>query len=299
MHSICLGVIKMFILLWISGTKVNKTKPWFIGDKIEVINSRLSNVLPPIEIKRTPSKDYLDKIPFWKAHEFKAFGIYYYPVLDGILPEPYFSHFATFSHGIYTLLLEQVDADTVRGIGLVLDHFVAETESLYGRIHCTYNLHLVTHLSQSVLDWGCLWASSAFIPEWFNGDLQSMVHGTQAAVEQMSSTYLMRTCIRNEAIEMLSDPSVHLPPKTVSLLQNLLHLPSILFPALGAHRTIHRKVMPNDVVLLGKPSFRILRDVEVAAIRELLALDSTQIKLNPVSLRAALSSVASVYSKLE
>ena len=196
----CLGVIKMYIWLWLDGSKSNKANPWYIGDKVAIINLRLLNILPPIEITRTPSKDYLDKLTFWKAHEFKSFALYYYPVLEGILPQLYFTNFAIFSHGLYTLLQEEVDAAAVEEMGPVLDAFVEDSEDHYGPSRTTANLHLTTHLVQSVLNWGCLWASSAFIPEWFNGDLQSMVHGTQSAVEQMASTYLIRSAIRDKGI---------------------------------------------------------------------------------------------------
>lgn len=267
LHSMCLGVIKRFVHLWISNLKDNKNKPWYIGGKIAVVNSRLSRVLPPIEITRTPCKEYLDKTTFWKAHEYKAFALYYYPVLEGILPEPYFSHFAFFSHGLYILLQEEVDLESVQKTRRLLDHFVAESETLYGRIHTTYNLHLTTHLCQSVQDWGCLWASSTFVPEWFNGQLQSMVHGTQAPVEQMASTFLIRSAVRDEVIDLMK--TVQLPKNIINLFNNLLHLPPSLLHANGIWNT-KSKVLPDGIALLGQSSLRPLGDVEVRALRELV-----------------------------
>jgi hypothetical protein len=54
------------------------------------------------------------------------------------------------------------------------------------------NVHFLIHLSQSVLDWGCLWTTSSFIPEWFNGVLMSFSNGTQAIADKMASNYLLK-----------------------------------------------------------------------------------------------------------
>lgn len=201
-----------------------------------------------MEITRTPSKDYMLKTAFWKAHEWKSFGLYYYVLLEGILQEPYFSHFALFSHGLYSLLQEEIVLEDVKKIGLVLDHFVAQAEAIYGRSHITYNFHLITHLCQCVQDWGCLWGSSTFIPEWFNGQLQSMVHGTQAPVEQMVSTFLIRSAVRDEVIELMKDPLVVMPKKTVDIFKNLIHLSPSLLSSRGVH--IKNKKMIGDGISL-------------------------------------------------
>ena len=57
------------------------------------------------------------------------------------------------------------------------------------------------HLSKSVLDWGCLWATSAFIPEWFNGRVQGLAKGTKGTevVEQMATTFFMKNSVCNQA----------------------------------------------------------------------------------------------------
>lgn len=305
MHSMCLGVIKMYVLLWMDKSLENKKKPWFIGDKAAIINSRLSNVLPPMEIKRTPSKDYILKTAFWKAHEYKAFGLYYFPVLEGILPEPYFSHFSLFSHGLYVLLQEEVDLESVKQAGVLFDHFVTQSEELYGRSRTTYNLHLVTHLSQSSQDWGCLWASSTFLPEWFNGQLQGMVHGTQAPVEQMVSTLLIRSAVRDEVITLLKDPSVSLPRATVSQFKNLLHLPPSIISSHGLYMK-HRKMMSN-VSLLGHPSSRYLSVEERESITNFIQKSASfadSVFFNPgtssnSSIKQSLNSIALFYPRIE
>lgn len=180
MHCICLGVMRYLILLWISPT-YNK-EPWYIcKHKLEILNKRLSNTKPPYDITRTPRS--LQNIKFWKASVFRAFALYYFPLLEGILPEPYFSHFPNFSCAFSILLQESVlTTQCVKDVGVLLDDFVQKVEYYYGEKYVKFNVHLLTHLSKSVLDWGCLWATSAFIPEWFNDQLQNLSNGTQTAV---------------------------------------------------------------------------------------------------------------------
>lgn len=145
-------------------------EPWHISkNKLTILNKRLSQTKPPYDITRTPRT--LETIKYWKASEFRAFALYYFPLLDGILPEPYFSHFANLSYALSVLLQESVPTNCVKDVGVLLEDFVKKVELYYGEKHVKFNIHLLTHLSKSVLDWGCLWATSAFIPEWFNGQL--------------------------------------------------------------------------------------------------------------------------------
>jgi len=64
-----------------------------------------------------------------------------------------------------------VETDDMRKAGIIFTNFVWETELLDGSKYVTYNFHLLEHIEMSVLHWGCLWANSAIIPEWFNGQL--------------------------------------------------------------------------------------------------------------------------------
>ena len=255
MHCVCLGVIRYFLLLWWTATK---TDPWYIGDESATLNLRLSNVKPPYEISRIT--DSFDKIHYWKASEFRSFALFYYPILKGILPEPFYSHFESLCYLLYILLQETVPKSTVRKTQIVLDHFVRETSYLYGDHHVTYNIHMLTHLPKSVLDWGCLWATSCFIPKWFNGELMSHCNGTQAIIEQMSSSFLMKNALRNEAISLISD--VNLPLEVVKLLNEMLWIPS------GIHRVYRNRKgleIGGEVKLLGcSVKRKLTMDEEIA-----------------------------------
>jgi hypothetical protein len=109
-------------------------------------------------------------------------------------------------------------------VGVLLEDFVKEFELLYGQQHVTYNIHLLTHLSKSVLDWGCLWSTSTFIPEWFNGQLQGLTNVTQAVIEQMASLYLMKNSVRNQALCLFQNRTA-VPLNIFRLISKIIFLP--------------------------------------------------------------------------
>lgn len=123
-------------------------------------------------------------------------------------------------------------------------------------------MHLLTHLSKSVLDWGCLWATSAFIPEWFNGQLQSLSNGTQSVIDQMARTFLFRNCVRNEVISLLKED--HVSPKVASLLRKMICLPNNY-----GFLNSKSKIVEGDVnvKLLGKPNQKFLTPTEEEALK--------------------------------
>ena len=262
MHCICLGVIRFLILLWISPS--HSKEPWYIDKtKLAILNKRLSNTLPPYDITRTPRT--LDTIKYSKASEFRAFALYYFPLLEGILPEPYFTHFASLSYALSVLLQESVPTHIVKDVEFLLIDFVKKVELLYGEKYVKFNIHLLTHLSKSVLDWGCLWATSAFIPEWFNGQLQGLTNGTQAVVEQVASSFLMRNSVRNQAIELFESQSV--PPNVSKLIRKMICLPNMYQFKNSKSRQIDGKV---SLDLLGKQISRMLSLDEQSVVENTL-----------------------------
>ena len=244
MHSCCLGIIKMFIKLW-TDSKYSK-EDWHLGkDVLSVANKRLLNTTPPHEVTRIMAS--FDDLSVWKASMFRSFCLYYFPVLEDLMQPVYFEHFAKFSYGMYCLLQDKVNLECIGKVDILLKHFVKETEFLYGKEHITMNLHLATHLAESVVNWGCLWATSTFIPEWFNGELAKPCNGTQAVAEQMVKNYLIKIVVREEATTLIQN--YDLPIHVSSLLIELLQLPI-------DNNYISRKVTrasKGTIELLGNP----------------------------------------------
>lgn len=220
LHSCCEGVFKLLVELWTS--KKHRKNEWYIGDKIALINAKLINIEPPYEVTRTTAG--VDKLKVWKASMYRSFTLYYFHILEGVLPIVYFQHFCQLVYGITLLLRERVSVADINKVDILFRHFVREFEFLYGIEDVRINIHFLTHLAKAVLDWGCLWSTSTFIPEWFNGELNKLCHGTQGIVDQMGANYLLRQEVKREVVALMQSNS--LPSHVSSQLREYLNLPT-------------------------------------------------------------------------
>lgn len=187
-HSVCLGVTRQLSSLWFDSA--NSDASWYIGKQIKEVDIRLETIKPPVEITRTP-RSITDR-KFWKASEWRAFLLFYaLPSLKGILPARFVNHLFLLVFGIYTLLQDKITKSAMFRAELALKKFVIEFQRLYGRDHMTFNIHLLTHIAQSVKHWGPLWATSTFPFESNMGTLLKHFHGTQSVPSQMARNFLL------------------------------------------------------------------------------------------------------------
>jgi len=232
---------------------------------MDVIKARLSKTKPPYEITRTPGQ--FDDLSNWKASEFRAFLLYYFTILKDILLLDYFLHFSRLSYASFILMQGEIPRVHVENAGKILQQFVIDMESLYGIEHITSNFHLLTHLAESVLKWGCLWTTSTFIPEWFNGELISLANGTQAVVDQMAFNYLMRYAIRDEALSLLDVVSV---PRGISVLfEELLNIKT------KTTTSNNRGIGSGSFFLLGSPHKHDLSVAELVSLMNFVSESSS------------------------
>lgn len=225
---------------------------------MKLINRKLAQIRPPSEVTRVV--DSLDDISNWKASMFRSFGLYFYVALEDILPKKYFDHFQNLSYGIYVLLQQEVSVKDVENVQTLFQQFLMDMEALYGVCHLTINLHFLIHLPQCVIDWGCLWAHSTFIPEWMNGELMGLCHGTQYIADQMAKNFLVQQAVRNEATDMIA--KYPLPPIVVSNLRDWLHLP-LLTPKFNHSNRVSNG---GTITLLGSPKSKSLSPEEQCAL---------------------------------
>lgn len=221
MHSVCQGVFKLFTTLFTSTKNKNGKRDWFLGRKMGIINVKLAQIKVPFEVTRVihSFNDFSD----WKSSMYRNFFLYLFPVLENVLPPIYFRHLCSLSYGVFLLLQDRVSVDDVRKVGILFKHFVVDFETLYRKENVTINIHFLTHLSQSVIDWGCLWSTSTFLPKSFNGDLLKLFNGTQPVIEQMAGNLLLKSAVRDEVLHLTKSQNV--PAVVHSLLTELLHFP--------------------------------------------------------------------------
>ncbi|KAE8742562.1 hypothetical protein FOCC_FOCC011856, partial [Frankliniella occidentalis] len=159
MHII-MNIGKTFCKLWFK-TK-NEGKPFNISDKMNQVNTRLKSFHP---IKRLVVWSII-LISKLKAHEWAAWILIYSLVaLKGILPSKYFQHWALLVSALGRLTETSVRVSEVYLARRDLEEFVAGVHTLYSMNCVTFNVHLLTNLSQSVQQFGNLWTHSAFLYE--------------------------------------------------------------------------------------------------------------------------------------
>ncbi|KAK6471038.1 hypothetical protein HHUSO_G29953 [Huso huso] len=203
MHCVLLGVVRQMMALWLDSQY--HTERYYLAAHIDNLDFRLLSIKPPCNISRVPRSVTLRK--YWKAHEWYAWLIFYsVPVLKGIQPQKYFSHWCLLVEAVSIMLGESIFTNQLDYCGDVLVRFVFLLEKLYGVQHVSYNVHLLLHLVKSVKDWGPLWAHSAFLYESYNGCLLQMIKGTQGVPLQICKKFLIEKALLLHATEMAGTP---------------------------------------------------------------------------------------------
>jgi hypothetical protein len=253
MHCVCLGVIRQLVNLWMDSKQ--NGKPYYIGLMEREISNRLCAINVPSEISRAP-RSFTDR-RYWKASEWRTFIFCCLIVFQGILPPVFLKHLFLFVYGVYCLLGDSIDDSTIDSAEVCLTKFVIQVEELYGLKHCSFNVHQLVHLAQSVRDCGPLWASSAFTFESNNHFLNKMFHGTQYVPKQIVESF-----IRNRKIAQLSKACINeeTSPLVASLYTKLR----------GGKSAGNEEVLADGVRGLGKERTAELTASQVLAIEQLL-----------------------------
>ena len=97
-----------------------------------------------------------------------------------VLPRPYYKHWLTLAAAVHILL-----QDRTTQVQLLLVKICSDIPQLYGKEHCSYNVHTLLHMVESCRDCGLPWTTSAFIFEDINGKLLNLFFGTRSVPNQM------------------------------------------------------------------------------------------------------------------
>lgn len=215
LHSVLLGVVKLFIWLWIDPS--NSNKEWYIGTFWAAIDEKLLKILPPSEITRVPQS--IKKFGQWKGSEFRNFLLYYsLPVLKDFLPSKFYKHWSLLVYAIHILNKDKINAEELKMAIKALEKFVAGVLEHYGKEYMKYNVHLLLHIPDAVKSFGCLWAWSTFPYENYNSTLRSMIHSSQSLLQQICKSYLRLLSFRDR--ETFTKPNCD--PASLTLYLNMM-----------------------------------------------------------------------------
>lgn len=215
MHCVDLGVVRKLLNFFVN-SKYHK-KPFYLNkEKLALLDQKLLSIKPISEISRKPRsiKNRCD----YKANEFRSILLYYFPVcLINVLPSEYVEHFQLLSSAIYILSKSSISRDDLFEAEQKLKIFVREYENLYGKIEMVMNVHLLTHIVESVRNLGPLWTQSAFPFERNNGILLKLINGSTDVLDQISSKYLLKKYLQETIKEQRSDETVKFIGKPIAL----------------------------------------------------------------------------------
>ena len=159
MHSVCLGVTKKLLSLWMSGPLDIRVGNHVVREVSESIVN-LSKFLPREFLRKGRSMYEVDR---WKATEFRTFLLYTGPVvLQGKLPSNLYHNFVIFSAAISILSSKTFCPLYNEYAKTLLCEFVQHFGTVYGPENIVYNVHSLTHLSSHCLLFGPLHCFSGF-----------------------------------------------------------------------------------------------------------------------------------------
>ncbi|XP_046393433.1 uncharacterized protein LOC124161213 [Ischnura elegans] len=179
MHSVFGGVFKALMHLWFDAK--HKKCSFSLHNYIHKIDSRLSKIIPPIFIFRSPRSIKMH-LSFYKTSEYKHFLLYWaIPVLCDILPSTLLNHLYQLVQATFMLHKHSVSLDDINTAHTHLVNFVKQYEIHYGPQFMTANLHSLLHLAENVKDLGPAFETSCFPLEGLLGTMKKFVSGTQHA----------------------------------------------------------------------------------------------------------------------
>lgn len=216
-HAVASGVTRQFAKLWFKSQ--NSGHAFYFGHLLRDLDRILTSFKPSLDISRTPRK--MSERTYWKAHEWVAWLFCYSlpTIIAAGFPRKYVNHWSLLVDGIYILLKKSIAKVEIEYARKCLLKFVQGIESLYGKEHISFNVHLLMHLPDSVLNFGPLWGHSSFRYEDYNQILKGYAQSSNGVALQVCSTFRISTTIsRLETICM-----DHLSYKQKKYLSNVLH----------------------------------------------------------------------------
>lgn len=183
MHNIFLGLVKHTVKIWKDiGLLQDKHYP--------IIQEKVDNMNPPSKIGRIPRKIGSGFAAF-TADEWKHWIMIYslYALLE-ILPEDHYCLWKLLVDCCLCLCQPIMTLQSADHAHKLIVQYCKMFETLYGCEHCTPNMHMACHLSDSIKDYGPLSSFWCFPFERYNGILEGIKKSWLEPEKQMFLKYL-------------------------------------------------------------------------------------------------------------
>ncbi|KAK3923587.1 Snake venom metalloproteinase BpirMP [Frankliniella fusca] len=188
------NVAKRFAMLWFC--KRLREQPYSLYRKFNQVNERLLKITPTSDVARAPRS--LKERSDYRGHEWFHWVVEYsIPVLKNLLSARFLNHLSFLVHAVALLMQNSVSKSELGYASRYLLKFVTEIDQLYGPQHVTISVHLLTHLSASVRDFGQPWTHSAFVFESFNHDIKQFVKSSNGVALQICQGVQLKVALKN------------------------------------------------------------------------------------------------------
>lgn len=153
--------------LWIN--PLYKSETWSISTKLPSLANALKRVKFPSTTTRQPRS--LLEYQKYKASELRVLLLCGYVIFENVMKKKYFDHFKQLVLAVHlaeSRALTQKDIEAVQKLSYC---FLQEFPSLYGKRHHVQVIHSLTHLSESIRDFGPLTSYTTFNFESLLGEI--------------------------------------------------------------------------------------------------------------------------------
>lgn len=186
------NVAKRFAWLWFS-ERFSK-KAFNIHEHLTKVDARLLSITPTSDVSRLRS---LTERSDYRGHEWYYWIVMFsIPCLTKILPNRYLNHWSLLVSALALLMQNSVAKSERAYAERYLNLFVSQIDGLYGAAHVTFSIHLLTHLAQSVSNFGQPWAHSAFFYEAENAEIKHEIHSHNGAIFQICKGVQLKVALK-------------------------------------------------------------------------------------------------------
>lgn len=203
MHCIVLGIFRSLIFRGWLKSEVKQVMATGIDRNLfkREFGSRLQSVRVPTEFPR-PTRNF-DYLKFWKSSEYDSLLCYYFfSCAKGLIAPRAFHNICCLIRIFSIINFQVVDLQMRTELTNLISEFQKGVEILYDKNQLTYNLHILSHLPESVAALGQFASLSAYPLENKMGILKEKVRRTSNVAQNLVRVFL-NDCKHKEMMESL------------------------------------------------------------------------------------------------
>ncbi|KAL7286987.1 hypothetical protein TKK_0018785 [Trichogramma kaykai] len=154
-------------------------------DDINFMDQHMIDIAAPNQLARLTRK--ITERNDWKAREWENFTLYYsVPLLSTKISRQKLNHWLLYVEALYIVTQDSISEFDLNKANQLFRQFVRDIDELPGGdLLMTFNVHLLLHICESVLNWGPVTINSAFPFESANHHILNAIKCAKGAPQQV------------------------------------------------------------------------------------------------------------------